>query len=344
MRYDLWQLFSFSTLDKYDPKGMHKIYDKWPEIAKYSYNSNLKIADFKNIDHIVFAGMGGSGALGDIFSAILSKTKLHVVITKGYHLPKTVDSKTLVVAISISGDTVETLSVLKSARSSGGKIIAFSSGGIMEKYCKRHKIEYRNVPQFHSPRASFTAFLYSILRVLGPVLPVKDSDVLESIKELEKLKKKISSENLNSSNPAIVLAKWMKGIPIIYYPFGLQAAAIRFKNSLQENAKRHAMAEDVVEASHNGIVSWEKRSSIQPILLEGKDDYIKTKERWSILKRYFKKNKIDYREVHSTRGNILTKIINMIYLLDYCSIYLAVLAKVDPSPIDAINYIKKYTV
>jgi len=323
---------------------MYKIYDRWAEIAQESFGSDLDTVDFKSIDHIVFAGMGGSGALGDIFSAILSKSKLHVAVTKGYHLPHTVDSKTLVVAISISGNTVETLSVLDSARKSAGKIIAFSSGGIMEKYCKRHNIEYRNVPQFHSPRVSFTAFLYSILQVLGPMLPIRHSDVLESIRELGKLEKKISSRNLSSSNPSLGLASWIKGIPIIYYPFGLQAAAVRFKNSLQENSKIHAMAEDVVEASHNGIVAWEKRSSIQPILLEGRDDYIKTKERWSILKRYFKENKIDYREIHSASGSILTKIINLIYLLDYCSIYLAVLTKVDPSPIDAIDYIKKYTV
>ena len=52
---------------------MHKVYDKWPEIALESFNSDLETVDFKEIDHIVFAGMGGSGALGDVFSAILSK-------------------------------------------------------------------------------------------------------------------------------------------------------------------------------------------------------------------------------------------------------------------------------
>lgn len=343
MKYHVWQLLSPSILDKYDPKGMYKVYDSWPEIARYSYDSDLEIADFKNIDHVVFAGMGGSGALGDIFAAILSKTKLHVVITKGYHLPNTVDSKTLVVAISISGNTVETLSVLDAARKSKAKIIAFSSGGSMEKYCKKYHISYRNIPQFHSPRASFTAFLYSILRVLSPVLPIKRSDVLESINELDRIRRRISSENLKSTNPAINLARWIDGVPIIYYPFGLQAAAIRFKNSLQENAKIHAMAEDVIESSHNGVVSWEKPSLIQPILLEGKDDYIKTKERWHILKKYFKENKIDHREIKSSSGSILTKIIGLIYLLDYCSIYLAVLTKIDPSPTYAIDYFKKYS-
>jgi glucose/mannose-6-phosphate isomerase len=210
----------------------------------------------------------------------------------------------------------------------------------MEQYCIKHKIEYRNIPYFHSPRASFTGFLYSILRVLGPILPVKHNDVKDSILELKKIQKRISSDHLNEKNPSLNLAEWIKGIPLIYYPFGLQAAAIRFKNSLQENTKIHAMAEDVLEASHNGIVAWEKRSSVQPILLEGQDDYIKTKERWTILKEYFNENKIDYWKISSVKGNILSKLINMIYLLDYSTIYRAVLSKVDPSPINSIDYIK----
>ena len=42
----------------------------------------------------------------------------------------------------------------------------------------------------------------------------------------------------------------------------------------------HAIVEDVVEASHNGIVAWENKSQVFPILLQGEDDNIKTKERW----------------------------------------------------------------
>ena len=89
---------------------------------------------------------------------------------------------------------------------------------------------------------------------------------------------------------------------MIYYPWGLEAAAIRFKASLQENAKTHAIIEDVIEACHNGIVSWERKSEVKPILIEGQDDYIKTKERWSILKEYFEKNNIDYREIFLLKG------------------------------------------
>ena len=298
-------MLNLSTLKKYDVSGMYKVYDAWPEIARESYSSTQDLVDFNHVDHIVFAGMGGCGASGDILSAILSKTNIHVAVIKGYHLPNTVDSKTLVVTTSISGDTVETLSVLDAARRSKCNLISFSSGGKMQEYCFKHKIEHRNIEEIHSPRASFPTFLYTILKVLGPVLPVKKSDILDSIKELDKTARKISSENLDRSNPSLKLAEWISGIPAIYYPFGLQAAAVRFKNSLQENAKIHAMMEDVIEACHNDIVSWERKSNVQPILLEGADDYVKTKQRWKILKKYFESKKIDYREIQSVYGSII---------------------------------------
>ena len=96
----------------------------------------------------------------------------------------------------------------------------------------------------------------------------------------------------------------------------------------------------MVEASHNGIVSWEKPSVVQPIFLQGQDDYIKTKERFDIIKELFIKKDIDFKEIHSISGNILSKIISLVYLLDYTSIYRAILSKIDPTPVYSIDYIK----
>jgi len=330
-----------SDIEKIDLHGMHKIYDKWPKMARENYELNHKQIHFNNITHIVFAGMGGSGAIGDIFFSILSRAKIHVSLVKGYHLPSTVNSETLVVTTSISGNTVETLSVLESAKNVGAKIIAFSSGGKMKDFCLKHDLEYRQILMEHSPRASFPSFLYSMLKILEPVLPINEEEILESITEMEKTMETIKSENLTEKNTALNLAKWISGIPLIYYPWGLQAAAIRFKNSLQENAKCHVISEDMVEACHNGIVSWERPSNVQPILIEGVDDYLKTKERWEILKSFFKQNNIDFREIHSVKGSVLSKLINLIYLLDFSSIYLSVIKEVDPSPVNAIDFIKK---
>jgi glucose/mannose-6-phosphate isomerase len=211
----------------------------------------------------------------------------------------------------------------------------------MQEYCTKNRIEHRFIPQYHSPRASFTSYLYSMLKILYIPLGIKKQDILESLLELEKISEKINSSNLSKNNPSLNIAKWITGIPLIYYPFGLQSISIRFKNVLQENAKMHVIAEDVVEACHNGIVSWERESNVNPILIQGKDDYIKTKERWDIIKDYFYQNKIDYWEIISIEGSILSKLVNLIYILDYCSIYKAILSKIDPTPVKSINFIKE---
>ena len=330
-----------SILEKYDSKKMHKIYDEWPNIARKSFESKQEPTDFQNIDHIVFAGMGGSGAIGDLFSAILSKTDIHVSLIKGYLLPKTVDKNTLVIVTSVSGNTDESLTVLKSAKKINCNVIAFSSGGKMEQFCINNEIIFRKIPLFHSPRTSLINFTYSILKILNSILPIEKKDIIESLDELDKIKKQIDSHNLSDSNPAINLAKWLSGIPIIYYPHGLQSTAIRFKSSLQENSKTHVIIEDIIEACHNGIVSWEIPSIVQPIMLQGEDDFIKTKERFKVIKEFFKEKNIDYKEINSVSGNILTKIICLIYMLDYISIYKAVLSKIDPSPVKSISYIKE---
>lgn len=335
------KLLDVSTMNKIDKQRMYEIYDKWPQMALKSYQTKYKKRNYTNIDHIVFAGMGGSGAIGDLFSAILSKTNIHVTLVKGYVLPNTVDSKTLVVVISVSGNTVETLTVLNSAKKLNCKTIAFSSGGKLESLCKKHNIDFQKVELAHSPRTSFINYVYSILNVLESIIPIKKQDILQSINTLEEISKQINSSNLTKNNFSLSIAKWITGIPLIYYPWGLQAIAIRFKSSLQENAKSHVIIEDVIEASHNGVVSWERPSSIKPILLQGQNDYIKTKERWTILKEYFTKNKIDYLEIKSPKGSILTKLVYLIYVLDYASIYRAILNKTDPSPVKSIDFIKK---
>ena len=334
-------MLDVSALEKFDSQRMHKIYDMWPQIALDSFKTRQDEIRFDGIDHIVFAGMGGSGTLGDIIASILSKTGIHTSVIKGYLLPKTVDSNTLVITTSVSGNTQEVLTILKNTQDIGcKKVVAFSSGGKIKDYSMKHAIEFRDIPKTHSPRASFVSFLFSMLSILKPVIPLKDSDVYETIDELKIQNKVISSHNLSESNPAITLAKWMNGIPLIYYPSGLQAAAIRFKNSMQENVKMHAITEDIIESCHNGIVSWERKSNVQPILLEGKDDYYKTKERYGIIKNYFDEKNISYQSISSVNGSILSKLVNLIYFLDYASIYKAILSEIDPSPVESIDFIK----
>ena len=329
------------NIQQCDSQGIHITYDRWAELAQNAYDSELAEVDFKNIDHIVFAVMGGSGTIGDIFSSILSKKNIHTTVVKGYLLPETVDSNTLVITNSVSGNTAETISILESANKKKCKTVAFSSGGIMESYCLKNNIEFRKISQTHSPRASLPNYIYSILKTLNSIFPVNQNEITESVNKLQTISKLISSSNLSQSNISLELANWIDGVPIVYYPWGLEAAAIRFKNSLQENSKSHAFVENVIESGHNGIVSWERSSDMVPIMIEGEDDHIKTKERWNIIRQYFDQNNIEYKEVRSVTGGILSKIMCLIYLLDYSSIYYAIRLGINPTPIKSIDFIKE---
>lgn len=330
-------------MEKFDPSGMYKVYDRWPEIADGAYSSKILPASFDGIDHVIFAGMGGSGTVGDLFSSILSRTGIHVTVVKGYLLPRTVNRRTLVVCTSVSGDTAETMAVAKSARDLGCKLICFSSGGRLEQFCAKNSVEFRRVPAFLNPRSSFPSYVYSMAKVLSAILPIRDADVTESLQRIKETRARICSSNMETSNPSLELARWMNGMPLVYYPWGLQAVAIRFKNSVQENMKSHAMTEDIIEASHNGIVSWERRTQVVPVIISGEDDHAMTVKRWHILREFFAKMNIDYREVRSSSGSILSKIMGLIYQLDFTTIYGAVLRGIDPCPVPSIDFVKGRT-
>ena len=330
-----------SDLQKIDKKRMFETYDRWPQIARDSSDQKFEKFDTKNIDHIVFAGMGGSGSIGDVLSAILSKEDIHVNNTKGYLLPKTVDQHSLIIAMSVSGNTQETLSILDDAKRSKAKVVAFSSGGKMQDFCLKNNIFFQNLSMEHSPRASFTRYLFSILNILEQIIPIKKTDVNQAIFDLENIQPRINSDNLKKNNESLELAKWVINNPLIYYPGGLEASAVRCKNSFQENSKLHAFVEEVFESCHNGIMSWERQTGIQPILMQGQDDHPKTKERWKILKELFHEKDIFYRDVYSVEGNILSKLVNLIYVLDYATIYHAIISNIDPSLVSSIEYIKK---
>ena len=188
-------MLTLEKLKEIDKYAMFKIYEKWPEIAKESYQKEVSKLDIKDIDHIVFAGMGGSGTISDIFSSILSKTNIHVSIVKGYLLPKTVDKNTLVICTSVSGNTKETLSILENYKNSQAKFVSFSSGGMMEEFCKKNTIKHYKIEKIHSPRASFLSFLYSTLNVLEEIIPINKSEIKESIDFLNQTKNKIDSKN-----------------------------------------------------------------------------------------------------------------------------------------------------
>ena len=55
----------------------------------------------------------------------------------------------------------------------------------------------------------------------------------------------------------------------------------------------------------------------------------------------YEKN-INYYEVFSGKGNILSKLLCLIYMFDFSSIYHSVINGIDPSPVNPIDFIKRH--
>ena len=120
-------------------------------------------------------------------------------------------------------------------------------------------------------------------------------------------------------------------------PFAAEMLEKRLSGTIVRTVSRVAGRKLEVQFKVHGS-NGAKRS--ENLLIEGADNHVKTKERWIILKEFFYQNNIDYKEIVSVKGSILSKIINLIYLLDYSTIYKAVLNGSDPSLVKSIEFIK----
>ena len=83
--------------------------------------------DLVNYDRICITGMGGSGITGDVIAMLAAeRSPMPVLVHRGYGIPAYVNGRTLVLAISYSGNTEETISAVRPRR--GGRASSPSVG------------------------------------------------------------------------------------------------------------------------------------------------------------------------------------------------------------------------
>ena len=98
--------------------------------------------DYSSINKIIVAGMGGSAIGGDITYALVNdEIKIPYLVVRGYDIPTWVDSSTLVICSSYSGNTEETISILGKAHTKGAKVCAITTGCKIEKICDRYNYD-----------------------------------------------------------------------------------------------------------------------------------------------------------------------------------------------------------
>jgi glucose/mannose-6-phosphate isomerase len=336
---------------KLDPGGMLQCLHEMPQLCQQAWQMAMKFdlpSDYSQVNKVVVLGMGGSAIGGDLVSSLsISEAKLPVLVYRDYSIPAFVDAQTLVIASSYSGMTEETLSSFQQALETESKKLAITTGGRLKTMA-----EERNIPVFRfdyksQPRA---ALAFSFLPVLGILYRLgfisdRSADVAEMVSVLDRLSQKVGEGMPVANNPAKQLAQKLYGHLAVIYGAGITSeVARRWKTQLNENSKAWAFYEVFPELNHNAVVGYqfppELASKIVVVLLRSGLLPRRIQLRYQVTCQLLERAKVGYQIVDGEGNSPLNQMMSLVLFGDYVSYYLAMLYKIDPTPVKAIDYLK----
>ncbi len=203
------------------------------------------------IDSLIVVGMGGSAIGADMLVEWLwDRLEVPVAVLRGERLPRWVGEKTLVVAVSYSGNTRETLTAAASAIEGGHPLVAITSDGRLAELCQ-DAIPLIRVPGGLPPRAALGYLLSTSARLVEELgLADTSRDVLEGARELQEALPGLAQD-------ADRLAEALEGtLPTVYGHPPFTSVARRWAAQLNENAKLMAWWGELPEGSHNQVEGW----------------------------------------------------------------------------------------
>jgi glucose/mannose-6-phosphate isomerase len=306
---------------------------------------------------VLILGLGGSAIGGDLLRSYIhsfpDRGGIDISVYRGYD-PPPVDSKTLVVASSYSGNTEETLAAYESARLEGGQMAVITTGGQIGRLADAHKHRKVVLPGGLQPRAALGYSFFPLLYMLAVKSELFGTNVREKTEQglqevvplLETLSGQLSA-GPKRSNPAFAIAQKIQGkIPVIYSAADrLDSVNLRWRGQIQENAKHLAFGNLLPEMNHNEINGWshpeEMLGRFIAIFLRDRDDHPRVQARIDIARKIIGKEAGGAIEIASQGESLLARIFSLVHLADWTSYYLAVLNGVDPMPVPIIENLKR---
>lgn len=343
-------------IDPQDMLGAVESFERQCQLA-YQMARAIKLPRMKEIDNVVVLGMGGSAIGGELLRCYLADIlNIPIIVLRGYEVPRWVGQRTLAIASSYSGTTEETLSAYRDARKRGARIVVQTQGGTLAKMAQKDGFAWVNItpPRYfhgaplYQPRAALGYSFFPMLGIMEKVFPVPDqsTQVKEALSVIKKCMDAYRREVPLKSNVAKKLAvACFKQMPIIYAAQErMEVVAMRWRGQLNENAKILALSNVLPEMNHNEIVGW---SGVQTftnkypvIFLQDKGDHRQVKRRFEVMAEIIRPLCSEIYSLNSDGRGLMARLFSLICLGDFVSVYLAVLNKVDPSPVPPIAYLK----
>ncbi|MEO8106301.1 MAG: SIS domain-containing protein [Actinomycetes bacterium] len=299
---------------------------------------------------VVVTGMGGSGIAGHVLQAAAGpECPVPVERVRGWTLPAWVGVDDLVIAVSSSGRTAETIACTKTALERGARtVVVAAEGSPLVDLAGGAGIPWVPVPPGRPPRANLWALSVPLL-VAADALGIVDAEAtrLEAVAELlDGLAEQCAPSVPNSDNPAKQLAHELFGmLPMIWGSSDLAGiAAYRLLCQLAENAKYPAVNGVLPEALHNQVVTFSApRSSGLPIRLVLLRD---TVEQWQVAiaadeaELLASESGVAVSRLTAVGNHPLQRMASLCAIGDFASVYLGILGGVDPTPIPPIEILK----
>ena len=296
---------------------------------------------------VVVAGMGGSGVAGDVAALVAdAQARIPTVAVHGERLPAFVGPHDLVVLVSHSGGTQETLACAEQATERGAHLVAVTSGGALGRLVADHGGTVVEVPTEAPPRASMALLSVPVLAALEAAGVIEGAlDSCATVPGLLRDLEEPFSDPAAADTPARMAAELELRMPVFLGVCRVGAVvAARARNQIAENAERPAVAAELPEADHNQLVGWAGAGtggSCDLVVVRSPDETPGMRRRVEAT--------IDlagpgFARVHQHRlpdGDVLQRLAAGFYFVDLLSVHVALLAGVDPTPITAIDELKR---
>jgi len=309
---------------------------------------SLKLTD---IDSIVFSGMGGSAIAGDLVKGIFEKMPVPFVVNRSYSVPDFMNTKTLFIASSYSGNTEETITALKKAIKRKSHIVCITSGGKVESIGHENHFSVYKIEKGYPPRAALgfnLGILISMLKKMG-LNTISSKDIKKTVRFLTDTIQDWKELSCGENVPLHIAEKIKGRIPLIYGSINTcSAVALRWKTQLNENSKTHAFSQPFSEMNHNEIMGWEVLSDTKQffsnlcaVFLRTENDYDRDLYRMDITRSLIEDSGVDIVDITAEGFSLFSRLMYLVLLGDFVSFYLAVLYGVDPTVINKIDLLKK---
>ncbi|SFG72728.1 bifunctional phosphoglucose/phosphomannose isomerase [Pontibacter chinhatensis] len=309
--------------------------------AGESENVNLAGPRYSNV---VMAGMGGSGICGNLAKTyVANKLTVPVLVQKCHSLPAFVGSKSLVIATSFSGNTEETLSMVRQAMEAEATVSFVSSGGEMLRIAQANNVPHLTLPtDAGPPRACLGFMLVQQLYLLHYAGLLDNAFKTELRQSIDLLEEQAGSIKVQASALASSLHT---RLPILYADETFMPVAMRFQQQLNTNAKQLAHVNALPELCHNEVETWQNPSELNERLavlyIKTGYDHLRSRLRMGLVREALEQKGQQVLEVEAIGATMLEQMFYLIHLFDWVSLYLAGLNKVNPGDTETINHLKR---